>query len=230
MISFFTGSVFFGAFASIFFYEIGFLLKKKYKLAIINPLVISGACTIGVLLAFKIPYSVYISGAKYISYFMTPATVCLAVPLYEQINLLKKNAGAIFAGIISGVTISAVQILVFALIFNFSHKEYVTFLPKSITTPIGMGMSEKLGGYVSITVAIIIITGIIGNILAEPVCKLLHIKNPIAKGVAIGTSSHALGTAKAIEMGEIEGAMSGLSIAVAGVFTVVFSIAFSYFY
>ena len=133
------------------------------------------------------------------------------------------------AGIVSGVLTNMITIWVLAVIMNLSHKEYVTLLPKSITTAIGMGVSEELGGYVTITVAVIVITGVLGNILAEPVCRIFRITEPIAKGVAIGTSSHAVGTAKAMEMGEIEGAMSSLSIAVAGLLTVIGASIFAYF-
>ena len=112
-------------------------------------------------------------------------------------------------------------VLVLSLLFHFDHAQYVTLLPKSITTAIGMGISEELGGYVTITVAVIIITGIIGNVLAETICRVFKIEEPVAKGIAIGSSSHALGTAKALELGEIEGAMSSLSIAVAGILTVI---------
>ena len=121
------------------------------------------------------------------------------------------------------------SVLLFALVFRLSHAEYVTFLPKSITTAIGMGVSEELGGYVAITVAVIIITGIIGNIFAELICRLFRIKEPIAVGIAIGSSSHALGTAKAMEIGDVEGAMSSLSIVVSGLLTVLGAMVFSHF-
>ena len=153
--------------------------------------------------------------------YRTPATVCLAIPLYEQMEALKKNIKAILAGILSGVLTSLTVVLALALIFNLNHKMYVTLLPKSITTAIGMGVSEELGGAVTITVAVIIITGVLGNMLAETLCKLFHIEEPIAKGISIGSASHAIGTAKAMEMGDVEGAMSSLSIAVAGILTVV---------
>ena len=155
------------------------------------------------------------------SWLLTPATVCLAIPLYEQLELLKKNWAAVAAGIVSGVLTSLATVFVLALLFGLNHQEYVTLLPKSITTAIGMGVSEELGGYVTITVAVIVITGVLGNILGELVCRIFGIKEPIAKGLALGTSAHAIGTAKAMELGEIEGAMSSLSIAVAGVITVV---------
>jgi putative effector of murein hydrolase len=129
--------------------------------------------------------------------------------------------------LISGVITSLVCVLVLALLFHFDHAQYVTLLPKSITTAIGMGISEELGGYVTITVAVIIITGVIGNMLAETVCRIFKIEEPVAKGIAIGASSHAVGTVKAMEIGEIEGAMSSLAIAVAGLLTVVLAPVFA---
>ena len=215
MKEFLCDSVFFGVAISILAYELGVFLKKKLKLAVFNPLLISIVAVIVFLVAFHIPYESYNEGAKYLSYLLTPATVCLAIPLYEQFELLKQNVAAIFAGLISGVLTSVICVLV------FDHAQYVTLLPKSITTAIGMGISEELGGYVTITVAVIIITGIIGNVLAETICRVFKIEEPVAKGIAIGSSSHALGTAKALELGEIEGAMSSLSIAVAGILTVI---------
>lgn len=136
---------------------------------------------------------------------------------------------SIVAGILSGVLTTLLCVLAMSLIFGFSHEEYVTFLPKSITTAIGMGVSEELGGYVTITVAIIIITGVLGNIIAPFVCKAFRIQDPIARGIAIGTASHAIGTSKAMEMGEIEGAMSSLSIVVSGLLTVVGASIFAQF-
>ena len=212
-----TNSVFFGVMVSILTYELGMFLKRKLKLAIFNPLLISIAAVIVCLLAFNIDYDSYNAGAKYISYLLTPATVCLAVPLYEQVELLKKNAKAI----LSGVLTSILCVLAGCVIFGLSHEQYVTLLPKSITTAIGMGVSEELGGIVTITVAVIIITGVFGNMMAEFVCKVFRIQEPVAKGIAIGSAAHAVGTAKAMEMGDIEGAMSSLSIAVAGLMTVV---------
>lgn len=216
----FTESAFAGVAVSLLAYMFGTLLKKKFKSALLNPLLISIVVTILVLIISGVDYEVYSVGAKYLSWFLTPATVCLAIPLYEQLELLKKNFKAVMAGIATGVITSMTTIFVLALLMGLSHTEYVTLLPKSITTAIGMGVSEELGGYVTITVAVIVITGVLGNILAEPVCKLFRITEPIAKGVAIGSAAHAIGTAKAMEMGEIEGAMSSLSIAVAGLLTV----------
>lgn len=227
--NFFENSVFFGVMVSIVSYGIGCILQKKLKFAIFNPLLISIIITIVVLLTVKIDYNVYYEGAKYLSYLLTPATVCLAVPLYEKFELLKKNRKAIFIGILSGVLTTMCIILIMSLLFGFSHKEYVSFLPKSITTAIGMGVSEELDGYVTLTIAVIVITGILGNMLAPTICRIFRINEPIARGVAIGTSSHAIGTAKAIEMGEVEGAVSGLSIAVAGLLTVISASIFEQF-
>ena len=223
-------SLFFGVMISLAVYEIGALLKKKLKLAILNPLLFSIAIVIVILIVFDIDYDTYNEGAKYLSYLLTPATVCLAVPLYEQFGLLKKNIKAIMAGILSGALTSVVCVLVLSVLFHLNHKEYVTLLPKSITTAIGMGVSEELGGIVTITVAVIIITGVVGNIMAEFICKIFKIEEAVAKGIAIGSSAHAVGTATAMEMGEIEGAMSSLSIAVSGLITVLLASVFANFW
>jgi Putative effector of murein hydrolase len=216
----FKTSVFFGAFITLLSYGIGCLLKRRFKLTVFNPLLIAVLLTILFLAVFRVDYATYHEGAKYISFLLTPATVCLAVPLYEQIELLKKNYKAVLVGILSGVFASLLSILILAVLFRFDHASYVTLLPKSITTAIGMEVSRELGGYVPITVAVIIVTGVIGNIFADTVCRIFRIRDPIARGIALGTSSHAIGTARAMEMGEVEGAMSSLSIVVAGILTV----------
>ena len=203
MSNLFSESVFFGVFVSLTAYFIGALLKKKFRLGIFNPLLISIIVTIAVLLIFKVDYKTYNEGAKYISYLLTPATVCLAVPLYEQFEQLKKNWKAVFSGIISGMLTSLCCIFLFAVVFDFDHQTYVT-------------------------VAVIIITGVLGNILADFVYKLFRIKDPIAKGVGLGSASHAIGTAKAMELGEVEGAMSSLSIVISGILTVLGANLFSY--
>ena len=217
----FENSVFFGVLLSLSAYAVGMWLKKKTGWALMNPLLIAIILVIAVLSLLGISYEDYARGADIISYLLTPATVCLAVPLYQQFELLKKHWKAVIAGIASGVLSSLCSILAFALIFGFDHTAYATFLPKSITTAIGIGVSEELGGYVAVTVVSIIITGVLGNIFAEQFLKLMHIEEPIAKGIAVGTASHAVGTAKAMEMGEIEGAMSSLSIVVSGILTVI---------
>lgn len=226
---FFEISAFAGVTLSLLAYAFGMFLKRKTHLSIFNPLLVSIAVTIVVLVIADVDYDTYNKGAVYLSWFLTPATVCLAIPLYEQIELLKKHWKAVLTGILSGVLTSLLTVFVLSKLMSLSHKEYVTMLPKSITTAIGMGVSEELGGYVTITVAVIVVTGVLGNIFGELICKIFRIKEPIAKGLALGSAAHAIGTAKAMEMGEIEGAMSSLSIAVAGILTVVLSSVFAGF-
>lgn len=223
MNDFFRESMFAGITLSLVAYLIGTLLKKKFKLGIFNPLLISIVVSIVVLVVGKVDYYTYNEGAKYLSWLLTPATVCLAIPLYEQRGLLLKNFKAVMLGLVAGTITSLTTVLALALICGLSHEEYVTLLPKSITTAIGMGVSEELGGYVTITVAVIIITGVLGNIFGELICKIFKIDEPISKGLAFGASSHAIGTAKALEIGEVEGAMSSLAIAVSGILTVALS-------
>ena len=220
MNAFWQTSTFFGIFVTLFFYGAGLALKQKAKHPLVNPMLLAILFTIAFLKIFNIEYAAYNHSAKYISYLMTPATICLAVPLYRQLDTLKKNFKAVMFGIASSVIVTMVSVLAFSRFFGLSRAAYVTMLPKSITTPIGIGVAEELGGYVAITVASIVISGILGNLFAESVCRLFGIYEPIAKGIAIGCSSHALGTVKALEMGEVEGAMSSLSIALAGILTV----------
>ena len=226
----FLNSAMAGVTLSLVVYTLGCWLKKRTGLALFNPLLLSIIVTVLVLIVGKVDYDTYNEGAKYLSWFLTPATVSLAIPLYEQLTLLRKNFKAVMAGIVAGVLSSLVAILVMSVLLGLSHTEYVTLLPKSITTAIGMGVAEELDGYVTITVAAIVTTGVLGNILAEPVLKLFRITEPIAKGVALGSSAHAIGTAKAMELGDIEGAMSSLSIAVAGLLTVIGATVFSSLY
>ncbi|MDD3277273.1 MAG: LrgB family protein [Lachnospiraceae bacterium] len=220
MNDFIVNSAYAGVTISLISYALGVYLKKKFKYGFLNPLLLSIVITMVVLLGSGVDYEAYNQGAKYLSWLLTPATVCLAIPLYEQFELLKANFRAVAAGIVSGVLTSLVTVLVLSMLFGFHHQEYVTLLPKSITTAIGMGVSEELGGYVTITVAVIVITGVLGNIFGEMLCKIFRIQEPISRGIALGSSAHAIGTAKAMELGEIEGAMSSLSIAVAGILTV----------
>lgn len=229
MNEFFQSSMFAGVALSLISYLIGMLLKKKFKLGIFNPLLIAIVVSIIVLLIGKVDYKVYNQGTKYLSWLLTPATVCLAIPLYEQWSLLKKNFKAVLLGLIAGVVTSLGTVYVLSLIMGLSHKDYVTLLPKSITTAIGMGVSGELGGYVTITVAVIVVTGVLGNMAGALVCKIFRITEPISKGLAFGSASHAIGTAKAIEIGEVEGAMSSLAIAVSGILTVVLASVFAYF-
>ncbi len=225
----FQDSVFFGVLISLGAYFFGMWLKKKTGWAVMNPLLVSIILIICFLLISGVSYKSYNAGANCLSYLLTPATICLAVPLYQQVELLKKNYKAVIAGISAGVVSSLLSVLLLALLFGLGHGAYVTFLPKSITTAIGISVSEELGGFVSVTVVVIVVTGVLGNIFAEKFLKILKIEEPIAKGIAIGSSSHAIGTAKAMEMGSVEGAMSGLSIVVCGILTVIGASIFAYF-
>lgn len=229
MNGFFKESVFFGVALSLLAYAIGTFLNKKTKLAFVNPLLISIIITVAFLCITRIDYDVYYTGAKYLGYLLTPATVCFAVPLYEKLHLLKSNLKAIAAGIISGVLTSLLCVFVMSLLFKLEHSHYVTLLPKSVTTAIGIGISEELGGYPALTTAMIIVTGVLGNMTAVPILKLFKITKPVAKGIAIGSASHAMGTSRAMQIGKTEGAMSSLSIVISGLLTVVAASVFSYF-
>lgn len=214
-------SLYFGVVVSLLAYWAGLWLKQKLGWAVLNPILVAVALVIAALKFLRVDYPGYYEGAKYISYLLTPATVCLAIPLYRQLKLLLQNLAAVALAITAGVIASALSIFVLCLAFRMEHVYYATLLPKSITTAIGMGVSEEAGGIVTITVVCIIITGIFGNIIGERMFLLLRLKSPISRGLALGTSAHAVGTAKALELGEIEGAMSSLSVAVAGLMTVV---------
>lgn len=214
-------SVFFFTFITLAFYAVSVIIQKKLKCEWFNPLLVSIVFTIILILITKTKYEVYEEGTFLIDYLLTPATVCLAIPLYEKISVLKKNAAAILIGIFSGVITSALCVFLVVKIFSLDTYIYASFLPKSVTTAIGLGISQELGGLSALTAISIIITGVVGNIIAESICRLCKITHPVAKGAAIGTSSHAGGTAKALQMGKTEGAISGLAIAVAGIMTVI---------
>ncbi len=214
-------SLYFGMLLSVGAYLFGMWLKEKTGLSVLNPLLVAIIAVILFLKVFHVSYEAYNKGGEYLSWFLTPATVCLAIPLYKQLELLLSNKLAVAASILTGVLGSAGSIFVMSKAFGLNHQLYVSLLPKSITTAIGMGVSEEAGGIVTLTVVSIIVTGIIGNIIADLVFRLLKIEEPMAKGLALGTSAHAIGTARALELGEVEGAMSSLAIAVAGILTVI---------
>lgn len=216
-----------GVVISLIGFFIGILCREKFKLPIFNPLLIAIIFTIGFVSIFRIDYDSYYSSAKYLSWLLTPATVSLAIPLYKEIDKLKANWKMILISIACGCVSSVVTVLVLSLVFRFNHAQYVTFLPKSITTAIGMGVAEELGGIVPVTVAAIIVTGIFGAIIADIVFKIFHITDPIAQGLALGASAHAIGTSKAIELGDLQGAMAGLAICTSGIITVALATTFA---
>lgn len=213
-------SPFFGVVLSILTYEIGLLIHRKTKIAAFNPLLISMALTVALLMGFHIDVDSYNKGGSLISFFLGPATVILAVPLYRQFHLLKSNLIPILAGIVVGCVTAIISVALFARLFGLDTALIASLIPKSITTPIGIEVSAQLGGIPAVTVASIIITGIAGAILAPYIFKWCRIHDTVAQGIAIGTSSHALGTTKAVEMGDTQGAMSGLAIGLAGLATV----------
>ena len=211
----------FGVFLCLGAYFLAVRINRRWKSPLTNPLLLAVACVIAVLVLCRVDYTVFRDSAGPLSYLLTPATVSLAIPLYRQLEQLRRHARAIVLGVLSGVLTSSLSILAMSALFGLSHAHYVTLLPKSVTTAIGMSLSSELGGAAAITVTAIVVTGILGNCMAVFMCRLFRITEPVARGIAIGTASHALGTSKAIELGEVEGAMSGLSIAVAGLMTVV---------
>ena len=218
---FLSGSAAWGVMLTLAAFALGTFINRATGKAIFNPLLLGSIFVIILLSVLNIPYADYKASASPVNYLLLPATISLAIPLYEKWDLLKENAAAIIAGISVGTLFSLGSALALALALGLTREQYATLLPKSVTTAISMDVAAELGGIAALTGAIVILTGIAGNLLAESVCKWFHITDPIAKGVGIGTSAHAVGTSKALQMGEVEGAMSGLSIAVAGVLTAV---------
>ena len=211
----------FGVVISLVAYFAGYRLNRRFHRAVLNPMLVAIVAVAAFLLLFDIDLEIYNESAHYLSYLLTPATVCLAVPMYKNLEILRRQPLAIFCGILGGVLTSLLSVLLFCLIFSLDDIQYLTLLPKSITTAIGAVLSEELGGISAITTAVIIITGIIGNISADMIWKLFHITDPVARGISLGTAAHAIGTSKAMETGETEGAMSSLSIVISGLCTVV---------
>ncbi|MBE6071425.1 MAG: LrgB family protein [Clostridium butyricum] len=216
-----TNNLLFALVLSLASFEIGIYINRKTKFSLLNPLLIGIIITITFLMVFNIDYETYDNGGKFINMFLGPATVVLAVPLYKQLNLLKKNAKAIFIGIFFGTVIGIVSIICISHLVGLDDTIIKSLAPKSVTTPIGISISEQIDGIVPITVLAIVATGIIGAVIGPTVCKICRIEDEVAVGIAIGTASHAVGTSKAIELGEVQGAMSSLSIGIAGIMTVV---------
>ena len=210
----------FGIILTLIAFEIGVFIRNKWRNPLLNPILIATVLIIGFLTVTGIDYDTYKAGGDYISFFLGPVTVILAVPLYRHIQAFKSHWFPILAGITVGCITSITCVIACGKIFSWSKTLMLSILPKSITIPMGSVVSEQIGGIPSVTIVAIVITGITGAVTAPLVCRFFRIKNPIAQGVAIGTSSHALGTTKAMEIGEVHGAMSSLSIGVAGVITV----------
>lgn len=214
----------FGIALSILTFWIGVKIQKKTKLVICNPLIISIVLCIGVLLIFKIPYESYNEGGSIINMFLGPATACLAVSIYTKLELLKKNWLPILVGCAAGSLTSMVSVFLLCKLMGLDESMTMSLIPKSVTTPIAVSISGAHGGIVPVTVVAVIFTGILGSMLAPTLIRIFRMKDSITAGLAIGACSHAVGTSKAIEIGETEGAMSGLAIGICGILTVLFSL------
>lgn len=223
MIDFIHSSVYFGLVMSLVFFFLARSINVRAGREVINPLLLATVLCILVLLVFDIDFDVYYQGAQYLEVFLTPTTICLAIPLYRQYELLKKNVAAILAGCVSGVLAHMAACVGMLLLFDMESRDFISLLPKSITAAIGRPLSTELGGSATLTMALIMITGLFGAVVAPSMIKLFRIRHPLAQGLACGTASHASGTAKAVEMGDVQGAASSLAIVVTGLLTVVSS-------
>lgn len=218
----------FGIALTVLVYWVGVKVQKKTGLVICNNMIIAVGLLIAILAVFHSPYEDYNQGGSIINMFLGPATACLAVSIYSKIDLLKKNWLPVLVGCAVGVVTSVGSILVMCRLFGLDRDMTISLLPKSVTTPIAVAVSEGHDGMVAITVAAVIVTGILGNLIAPFLVKLFRIRDPLAVGLGIGACSHAVGTAKALEMGETQGAMSGLAIGLCGILTSVAALFFEY--
>lgn len=217
----FAGLLLVGSFASIAMFELCVLLYKKVKTPLLNPLLITLIGLIFALTFFHISLESYEQSVSIFSFLLGPATVALAYSVYKQRQILKEHFIPIVAGCFVGSVVSMVSAYGLCKLLGLGNDMALSFIPKSVTTPIAIAASQELGGITSITVAAVIITGILGAIFSPVMAKVFHVNSSIAKGVAIGACSHAVGTTKAIEMGELEGAMSGVALAVSGILTTI---------
>ena len=221
MVDILSTNPFFGLFLIFFFYLLGTMLHKRWPNPLFTPLVFSIICIILLLLLLNIPYENFNEGGRFVNMWITPATVALAIKLEKNFDYLKKYYGEILSGIALGVVFHTIILVIMSILFRFDSELVATLFPKSVTTAIALGVSESLGGIVSLTVAIVVFTGVLGTIVGPPIFALFNITDPVAQGVALGSGSHAMGTAKAIELGDVQAAMSGLSIIITGIIIVI---------
>lgn len=214
-------SAYFGVALTLLVYLFACRLGKRLHHPLANPMLLCLIMMIALLLLLDIDYDAYNQSAKYLTYLLTPATACLALPLYRQIKKLREYPLAIVAGILTGVAVNALCVIAVALLFRLPHCDYVTLLPKSVTGAVGMPLSAELGGAAEITMAAISITGLFGNILGTQILRLFRVNDRVAKGIALGCGSHAFGTVRALDLGEVEGAMASLSLVITALLTVV---------
>lgn len=221
MHEFFLGSSFFHVALTLIAFAFASACQKKWKIALLNPILVSAVLIMAVLSILDIPNSVYQAGCQVLSFLLTPATICLAISFYEQFQSLKKQLVAILVGVIAGSICSLGSIYLMGRLFGLSDALTVSLLPKSVTTAIGVALSQEIGGIAAITTAAIVITGIFGNVAGPALCKLFRLKSQTSQGVAFGTSAHVIGTSKAAELSQLTGAVSSLSLTVAGIATAV---------
>ena len=215
---------FFGISLSIFCYWVGWKIQKKTRWSICNPMLIGILLTIGILLILDIPFDYYYQGGEAINLLLAPATACLGVSIYRQFDILKEHWLPILVGCFCGALAGIGSVWGMCKLLGMDELLTTSLLAKSVTTPIAVSITETLGGLSPITVMAVIISGVFGSIVAPSMIKLFRIKDPMVAGVSIGTCAHGGGTSKAVQLGETEGAMSGLAIGVAGICTVVISL------
>lgn len=221
MTDFLQGSSFFAVMLTLVAFAAASALQQKWKLAILNPILLSTAMVIAVLKILDIPNEVYQSGCKFLSFLLTPATICLAISFYEQYQSLKKHLLAVAAGVLAGTVVSIGSVYLLSRFFALDQALMLSLLPKSVTTAIGAALSAEIGGIAAVSTAIIVITGILGNIAGPALCKLFRLKNEVAQGVAFGTAAHVIGTSQAAALSQLTGAVSSLSLTLAGIATCV---------
>ncbi|MCQ2571438.1 MAG: LrgB family protein [Alphaproteobacteria bacterium] len=221
MIDLIANSSYFGATITILMFMIASFINKKWQNPFTTPLFLATFFVIAVLLSFNIPYAMYNASAKYLTYFLVPVTVCFAVPMYRQLPLLKKHIFSILFAMFIGVMASVLSVCIIVIVLGLSDIIARSLVSISVTTALAIGITQKLGGMVSLTVSAVIITGILGASVSDKLCKWARIKNPISRGLAIGNAAHAAGTVKAMEMGKIEGSFSSLAIVLSGLMTAV---------
>ena len=221
MTEFLGSSTFFSVSLTLIAFAFASACQKKWKIALLNPILISAALIMGTLTLLDIPNSVYQEGCRVLSYLLTPATICLAISFYEQFQSLKKHLVAIVVGVLAGTVCSLGSICFLCRLFGLTDTLTLSLLPKSVTTAIGVALSEETGGIAAITTAAIVVTGIFGNVAGSFLCRIFGIRSEIAQGVAFGTSAHVVGTARAAQISELTGAVSSLSLTIAGIVTAV---------
>ena len=224
MIDRLTASPLFGVALCILTFELGVWLQKKTKSPLCNPLLIAIVLIAAILTVFKIPLENFQHGGELITFFLAPATAVLALSVYNKLAVLKEYFLPVVAGCTAGSLVSVVSALLLCRAFGLDESLTYALMPKSVTTPIAMELAEQHGGLVAVTVAAVVFTGILGAVCAPLLIRLFHVRDPVEQGVAIGASSHAVGTSRAVELGEIQGAMSGVAIGISGIVTVILSL------